>query len=94
MKGHPARCPSCGADVVLVLVIPEHPSRRREGRRRIPLDPGYDPATSALPASHALTLAGTTCRPITRDHPLLPSENPALTHFATCASRQTPEVTR
>ncbi len=85
-------CLSCGAELVLVLVIPENP--RRGERRRIPLDVAYDPTTSALPPSHALALSGTTCRPITTDHPLLAHENPALTHFATCPSRRTPEVTR
>jgi hypothetical protein len=86
------RCLGCGAELVLVLVIPEHP--RAGGRRRVPLDVAYDPTTSPLPPSHALSLAGTTCRPITTDHPLMSHENPAVTHFATCPARNTPEVTR
>lgn len=80
------RCSACGAPVRLVLVIPEIP-RRGATRRRIPLDADYDPATAGLPASHALSLSRSTCRPITRDHPLLPHENPAMTHFATCPAR-------
>lgn len=93
MKGQRSRCAACGAEVVLVLVIPEIPSR--SGRRRIPLDPApYDPATAVQRPSHALPIAGTTCRPITTDHPLMPHERPAMTHFATCPSRHTPEVTR
>jgi hypothetical protein len=74
----------------MVLVIPETP-RRGATRRRIPLALTYDPDTAALPPSHALSLSRSTCRPITRDHPLLPHENPALTHFATCPARRPPE---
>jgi hypothetical protein len=88
------RCEDCGADVELVLVIPETP-RRGATRKQIPLDLDYDVARSDTPPSHALSLSRRTCRPITRDHPLLDHENPALTHFATCpARRPTEEVTR
>ncbi|MEN1976875.1 hypothetical protein [Cellulomonas olei] len=92
MRGQRTRC-SCGAEIVLVLVIPETPRRGAGRRTRVPLDADFDPAVSALPPSHALSLSGATCRPITRDHPLLDHENPALTHFATCPSRRTPEAT-
>lgn len=87
------RCPACGAAVVLVLVIPTR-LRRGATRSRIPLDVGYSPETSGLAPSHALSLSGTTCRPITADHPLLEHENPALTHYATCAARRPPEENR
>ena len=86
------RCEDCGRPVVLVLVIPERP-RKGATRRHIPLEPTFDPTTSPTPASHALSLSGRTCRPITRDHPLLDHENPALTHFATCPARRSPEDT-
>lgn len=86
----PERCSLCGADVVLVLVIPAR-IRRGAKRTRIPLDAGYSPATTGLAPSHAVALAGDTCRPVTPDHPVLEHENPALTHFATCPARRSPE---
>lgn len=87
-----ARCEDCGAPIALVLVIPETP-RKGASRRHIPLDLEYDAARSSTPPSHALSLSRRTCRPITRDHPLLPHEDPALTHFASCPARRSPEAT-
>lgn len=84
------RCPLCGADVVLVLVIPEQ-LRRGAKRVHVPLDVGYTPYETGIAPSHAVSISGITCRPITTDHPLLIHENPALTHFATCPARRSPE---
>jgi hypothetical protein len=83
---HLTTCDSCGHEIALVMVVPEHP---RKGRTRsfIPLDTEFDPAVSAFAASHALSAGRTTCRPLTADHPLAPHEHPALTHFASCPAR-------
>lgn len=79
--------PGCGADIVLVLVVPEHPRKGAE-RKHIPLDATYDPACG-IPPSHAITSRSwLTCRPLDRGDTPAPHEDPALTHFATCPHRR------
>lgn len=78
--------PGCGAQIVLVLVIPEQP-RKGEKRKQIPLDPTYDPECG-IPPSHAVSTGWTTCRPLDRGDTPAPHEDPALTHFATCPHRR------
>jgi hypothetical protein len=86
---HAEPCELCGALVAKVMVIPEH-ARKGTKRRRIALDPTYDPATSPIRPSHALSAGYTTCRPITRDNPLAPGEHAGLTHHATCPLERSP----
>lgn len=85
--------PGCGADIVLVLVVPDVPRPGSE-RRFVPLDPTYDPACGVAP-SHAVLPGWTRCRPLARGETASPAEYPALTHFATCPLRRraTPEGT-
>ncbi|AEI11849.1 hypothetical protein [Cellulomonas gilvus] len=91
---HVKPCERCWQPIALVLVVPEHP-RKGATRKHIPLDPGFDPATSRIAPSHALSAGRTTCRPLTTEHPLAPHEHAALTHFATCpVSRTAPPVLR
>lgn len=78
--------PGCGAPIVLVLVVPEHPKPGSK-RRHIPLDATYDPACG-LPPSHAVSTGGTTCRPLAPGDTPAPHEDPAITHFATCPHRR------
>ena len=83
------RCRDCGAQIVLVLVIPTHLSKRaaRAGAKRkyVPLD--LDLPADVAP-SHAVSPGWTTCHPITRDRPIDDQlEYPALIHFATCPAR-------
>ena len=77
--------PGCGAPILLVLCIPTV-IRRGTARRHVPLDVVYDPACG-IPASHALSIGGTTCRPLLDGEEPGPAEKPALTHFATCPYR-------
>lgn len=79
----------CGAPIVLALVVPEHP-RKGVGRKRIPLNPTYDPACG-IPPSHAITSRTLLiCRPLDRGDTPAPHEDPALTHLATCPHRRRP----
>lgn len=79
--------PGCGAPIVLVLVVPEHP-RKGQARKYLPLNPVYD-AECGTPPSHAVSIGWTTCRPLDRGDTPAPNERPALTHFATCPHRRT-----
>lgn len=80
-------CDGCDAPIVLVLVVPELPTKGTK-RRHVPLDVDFDVALSSTAPSHALSAGRTTCRVLTTDHPLASYEHPALTHFATCPARQ------
>lgn len=81
------RCDDCGAPVRFVLVIPKNLVAGTH-RRRMPIDPDYDPATSTIRPSHAMNFAHTQARVATADEPPLEHEVPALTHFATCRARR------
>lgn len=64
------------------------PTVLRAGTTRsyIPLDMSFDP-DGGVPASHAMNIGRTRCRPLTVEHPIEDHEVPALTHFATCPAR-------
>lgn len=77
--------PGCGAEVVFVLSIPLH-LRAGQPRKHIPLNATFDPADGYAP-SHAVSLGGTTCRPLSPGETPGPSETPALHHYVTCPYR-------
>lgn len=80
--------PGCGAQIVLVLCVPEVPTSGRP-RKFVPLNPTYDPACGIRP-SHAVSTGWTTCRPLPEGEDPGPTESPALIHFATCPHRRKP----
>jgi hypothetical protein len=83
-------CRACGAPIVLVLVIP---GRLVKGtpRKFIPLDVKFHTAAGVRP-SHAVSIGWTTCRPLAEDESLDHTEDPAMTHFATCPARAVPST--
>jgi hypothetical protein len=86
MTARPSRCRDCGAEIRLIEVVPLHP--KPGPLKEIPLDVRFDPATSPVPPSHAITPRGNACHPVTPAWPVGPEETPALTHFATCPRRR------
>ncbi len=76
-------CPSCGAPVFWAVYVPEprrlDPTRPR---RRLPLDAAPNPLGDPL-TSHAASTGRTTCRLITAEHPLEPTETAHSLHYAT-----------
>lgn len=87
MPSGPDRCRWCGADILWATTVPGH--------RAMPIDPAVcrerdEYANVAVWRDH---LQSVYCRVLSRDEPLRHGERRAVTHFATCPSRRTPNPT-